>query len=93
MSVFIVSYDLNQVGQNYTGLIARIKTYPAHWHMQKSAWVLVTSHTAAQIRDHLVAALDSNDTLIVASISSAAWHGFDAASSKWLKDQIEAVHA
>jgi len=92
MSVFVVSYDLNKIGQNYQGLIARIKMYP-HWQMQKSAWILVTGHTAAQIRDHLAAVMDANDTLIVASITTAAWHGFEPASGKWLKDQIEAVPA
>ncbi|MER9695094.1 CRISPR-associated endonuclease Cas2 [Mesorhizobium sp. M0179] len=68
MKPYIVCYDLHKQGQNYTDLIAKLKGYGTHWHVQGSVWVIVTGQSAVQIRDNLKTVLDANDKLIVARL-------------------------
>jgi hypothetical protein len=86
----VVSYDLHKQGQNYTDLIAKLKTYAAHWHVQQSVWIIGTTKSAAEVRDDLKAALDANDKLIVARLQGeAAWYGYGANIDDWLKAQLQ----
>lgn len=43
MAVFLVSYDLNKQGQNYTNLINAIKTYDAYIKCLHSQWLISTN--------------------------------------------------
>ena len=89
MSTYVVTYDLHQVGQNYDCLHKKLKAYPKHWHAQQSVWIIETSQSAVQVRDHLSTCLDANDKLIVAKLSGeAAWSGYSANVTKWLKARL-----
>lgn len=86
----IVSYDLRQQGQNYKCIIEKLESYPVHWHMQGSVWILVTDDKASQVRDSLKSCLDSNDKLFVGRLSGeAAWHGHTNEANKWIKSILE----
>jgi len=90
MSAYLVTYDLMAQGQNYTCITQKLKSYPTHWHAQGSVWIIETDQTAAQVRDGLLLCLDSNDKLIVARLAGeAAWFGYPAQVTKWLKDRLE----
>jgi hypothetical protein len=87
MTTYMVGYDLNSPGGDYSGLVAHLKTYPKWWHRLDSTWLISTTATAVQIRDSCKAYLDSNDEILVAVVSApAAWAGFD--SSQWLHDNL-----
>ena len=88
MSAYIVTYDLNQQGQNSNCIIERLKAYPTHWHMQQSVWIVVTDQNHIEIRNNLMGCLDSNDTLFVGKLSAAAWHGLSGNGGTWLKQHI-----
>ena len=89
VATYIISYDLNKAGQNYKTLYDAIKSYGTWWHHLDSTWCIVTSHTAAEVRDHLSGCIDSNDCLLVVKSSGeAAWTGFNDRGSKWLEDHI-----
>jgi len=87
MPAYIITYDLSEAGQNYNDLIESIKkSYPSHWHMMQSKWIVSTSSSASDIRDHLSSFIDSNDKLFVAKLSGeAAWKGLSKEGSDWLK--------
>jgi hypothetical protein len=90
MSVYVVSYDLNKHGQNYSCLTEKLNGYPVHWHAQGSVWFIDTAQSAAEVRDHLQSCLDTNDKLIVARLSGeAAWWGYGQNVSDWLKGRLE----
>lgn len=89
MSAYIVSYDLNQHGQNYTCIINKLKAYSSHWHMQGSVWIVVTDQTASEVRDYLKPCLDANDQLFVGLLSAAAWFGYSDEVGEWLKSCIK----
>jgi hypothetical protein len=89
MSTYLVCYDLNKPGQDYSDLIEAIKAYGTWWHHLDSTWIIQTNQTAQQIRDNLVAHIDSNDELLVVKSSGeGAWSGFNAKGSQWLKDNL-----
>ncbi len=89
MAAYVISYDLNAPGKNYDDLIEALKTYDYWWHHLGSTWCVVTSKSAAQVRDHLAQHIDKNDSLLVVkSGGEGAWTGFNERGSKWLKDNL-----
>lgn len=92
MKTLMIGYDLHRPGQEYALLYEAIKSYGTHWHILDSTWLIYTSRSAEQVRDHLMQYIDRNDKLIVAGLSGeAAWYGFSAEGSAWLKQKLEAA--
>jgi hypothetical protein len=91
MANYIVGYDLNRPGQNYPELFEAIKKLGTNWwHCLDSTWIVVTTKNATQIRDQLSPHIDRTDELLVAGLSNeAAWVGFDAECSNWLKSNLK----
>ena len=89
MTTYVVTYDLSKPGQQYNDLIEALKGYGTYFHIQQSVWIIHSSTTAGQVRDHLQQYIDSNDKLFVATLSGeAAWIGYDVDDTKWLKDNL-----
>lgn len=89
MAAYIIGYDLNKPGQDYTSLFESIKKIGTWWHCLDSTWIVISTLTSSQIRDRLVKHIDANDKLLVAKLAGeAAWHGLDEQCSKWLKDNL-----
>jgi hypothetical protein len=89
MKTYIIGYDLNRPGQDYTDLIAAIKTYGTRWHHLDSTWIIQTNETAQQVRDKLTPHIDNTDELlVVGSSGEGAWTGFNDKGSAWLKDNL-----
>lgn len=91
MKTYLIGYDLNKSGQDYKDLIDKIKaTFSTWWHHLDSTWIVKSDLSAVQIRNLLKPFIDSNDELLVASLSGeSAWAGFNDKGSKWLKDHIQ----
>ena len=89
MAAFLITYDLNRPGQNYPQLYKAIERLGGWWHHIESNWIVISSDTAAQIRDTIAKYIDFNDKLLVAKLSGdAAWQGFSTEGSEWLKDNL-----
>ena len=71
MAPFLVSYDLRRK-RNYDELYAAIQSYPKSTRILESDWIISSSKTVGQIRDHLVAHIDADDGLFVAALTGAA---------------------
>lgn len=90
MKTYLVGYDLNRPEQNYTDLIDAIKELGLWWHCLDSTWIVKTNQSASDIRDSLRRHIDSNDELLVASLTGeSAWGGFADDCSSWLKSNIQ----
>ena len=85
MARYIVTYDLVSPGQNYEELHKRIKSYGTWAQLAESSWAIMSNQTAVEVRDHLKAALDSNDRLLVGRLGSSAWIGLKPDVTTWLK--------
>ena len=89
---YLIGYDLRQPGRDYKSLFQAIESYGTYWRFLDSTWVVRSSRSAAQIRDHLIQYIDNNDKLFVARLSGeAAWYGFSVDGNSWLKQQLEAA--
>ncbi len=89
MKSYLIGYDLNKSGQDYTSLIKEIKQLGLRWYCLDSTWIIKSNSTAKNIRNHLQKFIDSNDELLVAKLNrEAAWTGFDEKCSKWLNDNL-----
>jgi hypothetical protein len=59
-----VSYDLNNPGQNYDAIIAKIKTLGSP-KIHNPFWCVKSALTASQACDAVWSAMDKNDTVYV----------------------------
>ncbi|MDO3334182.1 hypothetical protein [Mycobacteroides abscessus] len=90
MNMIMVSYDLNTPGQDYSDLNAKLKSYGTYWHHLDSFWLIGTNQTCVEVCDIVKSYLDKNDELLVMDVTgdAAAWVGFSASASKWLKENL-----
>jgi len=86
-NLFMVCYDLNSPGQDYEPLIEQIKSYGTWWHHLDSTWIIKSTMSAAEIRDHLSKYIDTNDELLIVRFGIEwAGKGFDEKGFTWLKN-------
>lgn len=89
MASYLVTYDLVKK-RNYEGLHERIKNYPNWACITESSWIVVTTNTAVQVRDHLGQALDSDDKLFVGAIGpEGAWRNLGKTLNDWLMEYLQ----
>jgi hypothetical protein len=73
MKKYLISYDLDKPGQDYSKLIKELERLGAI-KILYSEWILKDEASAVQLRDHLRAFIDSNDMLLVVGLTGeAAW--------------------
>ncbi|ERK30475.1 hypothetical protein [Clostridium intestinale] len=73
--VYLISYDLNSPGKNYSNLYAVIEEFHDYLHPLDSTWLVSTSLSAKQIYEKLSKTLDSNDKILITKVSDQ-WHGY-----------------
>jgi len=54
MKTYLIGYDLNKQGQDYTTLIDKIKVLGNWWHCLDSTFIIKTNSSGSQIRDYLL---------------------------------------
>ena len=87
MATFIISYDIPK-GNDYDGLIGRIKQYRTWAHLTESTWAIVSLESASDIRDALNSFIPEGGRLIVVqSANIAAWNN-PMCSNEWLHKNI-----
>ncbi|MFN4364763.1 hypothetical protein [Chryseobacterium hispalense] len=84
MALLLITYDLNNPGQNYEDLYNEIKSYKIWWHHLDSTWIIKTEKSVSQVRDHLGKYIDLNDELLIVKIDSWAGKGFKDRAYEWL---------
>ncbi len=82
-----ISYDLFVPGQNYEGLIAKIKTLGNYAKIQKSFWYVNTTLTADQVATALWSIMDKNDSLYVVDASNKNASMRNVATSNYIIEQ------
>lgn len=90
MPTYIVSYDLLKQGQDYAGVDKVLDSYPTHWKMLTTTWIIVTPDTPQQIFDKVNVHLDANDRLFISTVvAPAIWKGFNDQGTAWLQKQLK----
>jgi len=82
-----ITYDLNKVGKNYSGVIDAIKNLGEWAKYQKSAWYVSTTYTAEQAGKIVWANMDADDSLMVIDClhNDAYWFGLTEEVSKFIQ--------
>lgn len=90
LNSYLIGYDLNKSGQNYSLLIEKIKELAnGYWHHLDSTWIIKHPGPATSIRDALTPYIDSNDELLVVKLNrEAAWKGFNSRGADWIKTHL-----
>ena len=90
MAVYVISYDLNQPGQNYAALHEAIKNVgTTWWHCLTSTWMVVSSKSALEVANALWPHMDGNDKLLVNPIATgSSWAGFEKNCEDWIKQHL-----
>ena len=76
MNLFIISYDLNNPGQDYTNLFQKIEQLGIALHIQKSVWLLKSTLNANDIASNLHKLMDNNDILFVSELNKPNYQGW-----------------
>lgn len=84
--VYLITYDLNKTGQNYSGLYETIKELGSWWHYLDSNWLVETDLDATQISNFLKPQIDQNDSLLIIRVAEDydGWLTQDAWN--WIKN-------
>lgn len=69
-----ISYDLNNPGQNYEAVIAKIKTLGAWAKIHKSFWYVNSDYTSQQAAEAVWSVMDASDTVYVADTTNNEAH-------------------
>lgn len=90
MAIYMIGYDLNSPGQDYSDLREAIRSLAdGFWHHLDSTWLIGHPGPASVIRDALLKHIDKNDELLVAKLTGeSAWYGFDEGGSEWLRKHM-----
>jgi hypothetical protein len=87
MACYIISYDLRNQ-RDYEKLYEGIRAYSSWAQILESAWAVVTSKFATEIRDHLKGHIDSDDGLfVIKSGGEAAWTKVNC-KNEWPKEHL-----
>jgi hypothetical protein len=83
-----ISYDLHKPDKNYEAVIAKIKTLGNWAKIHYSYWYVNSSYTAAEARDAVWDAMDSDDSLYVVDATNnvAAWQNISDEASAFIRD-------
>lgn len=88
MAIYLVSYDLNAPGKDYSLLYASIKELSSSWwHYLDSTWFIQTELPPSVLRDKLRQVLDSTDRIIVIKVT-LPWASYNLSDKavQWLKN-------
>lgn len=70
MAVYMITYDLNKQGQNYSKVIQTINECSIEqYSVWKSSYLIKSDMTAKQISDKISQFLDENDKMIVVEVN------------------------
>ena len=84
MAVYIVTYDLNAPGQDYTPLIDAIKKYACCKCLKSAFFVDTNESPTARSVDRLTKLIDKNDSLYVMELKKRWAANRDMLCTDWL---------
>ncbi len=85
--VYLITYDLNTEGKDYNALYDKIKSLGEWFHPLESVWFLQSSTDVNTIFEHLHAAMDNNDHILVVEITNKLRQGWLPKTAwEWLKE-------
>jgi hypothetical protein len=89
VAAYMITYDLNAAGQNYSKVIDAIKDSASAWcSYWKSSYLIKSNLSPDQIVDKIKPYLDSNDRLIVIEVKNNYQGWLSEKQWKWIRENI-----
>lgn len=90
MPAYLIGYDLDKPGQDYSNLFEAIKGIAnGWWHHLDSTWLIRHVGPASFIRDTLRPHIDANDELLVVTLSGEwASSNLSEPANDWLRSYV-----
>lgn len=89
MASYLITYDLDKPGQDYSDVLKTIKNLGGWARLSESSYVVSCQLTVQQIYDRLKQYLDNNDQLYVIHVSNP-WTGFGPKDvNDWLNTHLD----
>jgi len=89
MSIYNVSYDLRAPGRDYKDLYDEIKKLGSWARPVESTWLVDTKLSLTDVRSRIVAAMDSNDKLVITNCAKGtAWGNLPDDVVRWIKERL-----
>lgn len=87
MTIFSVSYDLNNPGQKYAALYQELQKTD-HLHHLDSNWLVSTNETAENLSSRLRKHLDDNDNLLIIKVTQPYQGWLPKPSWDWISSRV-----
>jgi hypothetical protein len=85
MNTLLISFDLINPGRNYQPVYDYIDKYTDRMKPLQTVYLIHTSKTAEAVRNDLKAIVDSNDKVLVISVSTKVWATYNLPNTAtWL---------
>ncbi|MFA5080315.1 MAG: hypothetical protein WC472_01680 [Candidatus Paceibacterota bacterium] len=89
--LYLVSYDLNKIGQNYALLYGELKKTGTYNHILDSTWLVSSDEDVKTFTQRLYinGKLDGNDHVLVFDITNSLWWGYlNKADIDWVSKYL-----
>jgi hypothetical protein len=90
MTVYLITYDLNRPGQDYTKLHEAIRQCGEWCHPLESTWLVNTNMNATQISNWLLPHMDANDYLLVLLAGNDKAGRIPTVAAEWANQRLAA---
>ena len=87
--LYMISYDLNKPGQNYSDLYKAIKKCGVWWHHLDSTWLVDSKFTVDEITNHLLKFMDKNDFLLVFHLAKSHQGQLPKRAWDWINKHLK----
>lgn len=92
--ILLISYDLRDPGQDYSGLYKELKKAGTWWHHLDSTWIISTNTGPDEWQERLRKHMDDDDSLLVIEVTNnyqgwlpeRAWEWLN--KRKWQTDTL-----
>lgn len=91
MPIYLITYDLNSPGQNYTDLLEFIRSYgTAHHSLMRSSWLIYDpTRNANELFNLLCRFIDQNDRLFVSEVTENFQGWLNSDVNEWLNTTLK----
>lgn len=87
MSLFLLTYDLRQPGQDYDKLTDAIKALDSN-HIMQSVWLIKTDMERTDLFNRLHGLITKNDEMALVEIKGQPSAALDSDKYEWLKKRM-----
>jgi len=86
--VFLVTYDLNKPGKDYSSLYKTLKSAVTWWHYLDSTWLIETSESSAVWYNKIAPSLDANDHILVIQVTKNYEGWLPKEAWDWIRERV-----